>query len=228
MATLEVWRDGELLETHALAFGRAYSVGRAADAMIPADHASCSRQHAVIRVDPHGRATIEDLDSAHGTRVDGAPLQPRAPLSLRDCATVNFGESSRRFLFKAAPGAPQQAVGRLSTDEKRKLLWAGKRRAADGGGSSAARWDGEAAARALGGDEERQDKFLALTGAKRAREAAAERVEHQRAEEGGEAAAGAEAEAAAAAAQQQQRQQHALFSTLERQFQRARGGPRPL
>jgi hypothetical protein len=113
-----------------------------------------------------------------------------------------------------APAAGAHAVrtSGLSAEEKRKVLWGGKKRAAS---SSTGAW-ATSAASALG-DGERADRFLALTGAKRQRD---ERVaDGEPATPGGSFAALQQHDGAAAA-----RQQHELFATLERQYEAARGG----
>ncbi len=262
----QVWRDGKMIDSFALLPSTSYTIGRAADAAIPADHASCSRQHAVLRLDASGLAWVEDLGSTHGTRVDNCELEPRTPststalqplavhahsnpqpcaphcaAALGNCSKVIFGQSGRSFLFKAAPGAPPPVPDlkpALSADEKRKLLWGGKRRT-----EGAASWDGAAAAGAVAGGGERQGRFLALTGAKRAKGdgggsgaecdgdgvggggggTGAVRIQQPptRLEAEPEGGGGAASPSAAQAAQQGQ---HELFSTLERQFMSSRAG----
>jgi hypothetical protein len=237
MASLEAWRDGVLLSTHALRPGR-HTIGRSADADIPADHPSCSRQHAELQVGADGSARLQDLGSAQGTRVNNIELQPRQPMLLDDNAKLQFGASSRSFLFRAAPGASVPAAAAsassaLTADEKRKLMWGGKRRAgaggAAGGGSGApASWDGAAAANALGGGAARQEKFLSLTGAKRAKPepaaaAAAPIGPERRPGELAEERAHADEQTTSSAKQEQDAKQQTLFHTLERQFEQARG-----
>ena len=205
--TLTVWKDGARLDTVVLQPGT-HSVGRSEGAAIVVEHPSCSRQHATISVTAGLQVSITDLGSAQGTFVDNVELEPHKPRILRDCAKLVFGVSSRSFLLHvpAAVDGPPRSSG-LSVNEKRKLLWGGKRAAAAGSANSSSY---SRAAGALG-DSERADRFLALTGAKRHRDEGGASA----AEEGG-------ANSAAAAARQQQ---DALFTTLERQYEQARGNP---
>ena len=55
-------------------------IGRDEEADVRIEHASVSRRHAVLHLDPELR--IEDLGSSNGTRVSGAPLVPGTPVAL--------------------------------------------------------------------------------------------------------------------------------------------------
>ena len=164
--TLTVWKDGARLDTVVLQ-PDTHSVGRSEGAAIVVEHPSCSRQHATISVTAGLQVSITDLGSAQGTFVDNVELEPHKPRILRDCAKLVFGVSSRSFLLHvpAAVDGPPRSSG-LSVNEKRKLLWGGKRAAAAGSANSSSY---SRAAGALG-DSERADRFLALTGAKRHRD----------------------------------------------------------
>ncbi|MCU0971754.1 MAG: sigma 54-interacting transcriptional regulator [Gammaproteobacteria bacterium] len=64
------------------------SVGRSAQCDVSVDEPSVSRRHAVIHVGPP--LTIEDLDSANGTRARGAPVVPgrAVPLEVGEAAEL--------------------------------------------------------------------------------------------------------------------------------------------
>ena len=61
-----------------------------------------SRNHAVIRVDMDGHLLVEDLGSCNGTFVNGRPLIPGTPLSVKEGDLIQFGsedESAESKLF---------------------------------------------------------------------------------------------------------------------------------
>jgi transcriptional regulator with PAS, ATPase and Fis domain len=66
-------------------------VGRGADCDLGLDDTSVSRRHAIVRTGPP--LTIEDLDSANGTRVDGVPAERGNPLPIRVGSLVEVGEA---------------------------------------------------------------------------------------------------------------------------------------
>jgi len=175
---LEVYKDKTVIDTIDLSGLSTYTLGRDADACeIPLEHASCSRRHARLERQADGSVWIEDLGSAQGTYVDGAPepIAPRRRTALAPGASLCFGRSTRTYVVRA-PGAATKP--KLSGDDKRKRLWGGAKR--DRPGASEADRDREssnlerwgAAAGALG-DAARSDKFLALMGAKKHKVAAA-------------------------------------------------------
>lgn len=79
-------------------------LGRGDHADIHTDHPSCSRAHCEIRRVrlPDGRCsyTLEDLNSAHGTLVNGGKIAPRKPTVLDDDDEVQVGFSQRLYTFK--------------------------------------------------------------------------------------------------------------------------------
>lgn len=199
------WKDGALVSTHELAPGT-HEVGRNADAQIVVEHPSCSRRHAHLTVTAEMHVSITDDGSQGGTCVDNVEIEPHKPYVLHDCAKVQFGASSRSYLLQA-PRSAAQAPARsgLSSGEKKKLLWGGKRAS-----KTTCAW-AAASAGTLGA--ERGEKFMALTGAKRQRD--------------DEPSAGGSSSASGrddAEAQRSAREQAQLFATLERQFDQARGG----
>ena len=79
-------------------------LGRGDHADIHTDHPSCSRAHCEIRrvYLPDGSVsyTLEDLNSAHGTLVNGGKIAPRKPTVLDDDDEVQVGFSQRLYTFK--------------------------------------------------------------------------------------------------------------------------------
>ena len=224
--TLEVWKEGSLVEHFDLSEPRSYVVGRSEAADIITDHISCSRRHAEVLVESSGVVSITDLNSSQGTFADNVELRPGEKTLLRDTSKVTFGASTRVYLLKLerpqalAAGVPPS---QLSAQEKRKLLWGNKRgasgvslthqRTAEANSSS---WSAQAAG-ALVGDGERQDKFLSMMGAKR-----------HKPSDGADGVGAEEDVATARAAEAARARQEAMFDTLERQFHQASGGARRL
>ncbi len=69
-------------------------IGRAVESDVRIDDRSISRRHAVIHLD--GAIHVEDLASANGTRVRGAPVTAGARVSVRPGDVIEFGTGSIR------------------------------------------------------------------------------------------------------------------------------------
>ena len=131
--TLEVWKEGRLLEELDLTACRRYTVGRTEGSDVWTEHESCSRRHAEFRVEAGG-VFLVDLDSAAGTCVGAARLTPHEPRRLHDLARVTsptaslarsaasnptltltkvtFGTSTRSYLLKLDGEIEPPAVGK--------------------------------------------------------------------------------------------------------------------
>eukprot|EP00930_Biecheleria_cincta_P036958 TRINITY_DN25339_c0_g2_i1.p1 TRINITY_DN25339_c0_g2~~TRINITY_DN25339_c0_g2_i1.p1 ORF type:complete len:312 (+),score=91.45 TRINITY_DN25339_c0_g2_i1:55-990(+) len=70
---------------------------------IPTDHATCSKQHAVLhfRQTPKGEVKpyIMDLESINGTFVNGERIETARYLELKEKDVLKFGMSSREFVL---------------------------------------------------------------------------------------------------------------------------------
>ena len=75
-------------------------MGRGADCDLVVDHASVSRQHAVLRT--LGALTVEDLGSTNGVRVNGRLLEPRATVAIDAGDAIELGS----VLVLVQRGAP--------------------------------------------------------------------------------------------------------------------------
>lgn len=78
-----------------LAPGERLIVGRGNDCGLWINHVSVSRNHAVLAFDANG-ATVEDLGSRHGTRVNGVPARAKQPVPVRAGDVLQFGPTSVR------------------------------------------------------------------------------------------------------------------------------------
>jgi transcriptional regulator with GAF, ATPase, and Fis domain len=66
-------------------------IGRGEDADVRIEHASVSRRHALLHLDPELR--IEDLGSSNGTRIGGAPVAAGQPVPIPPNALVELGSA---------------------------------------------------------------------------------------------------------------------------------------
>lgn len=91
-------------------------IGRGGSCDILIDDADASREHAVIRTHA-GQATIEDLQSRNGTRVNGEPLSEPRVLAVGD--VIEIGRRELEIFDAAGVGArdkPTVTFGRGVTD----------------------------------------------------------------------------------------------------------------
>lgn len=89
------------------------TVGRGRDAAIRLADARASRVHARLRVDARG-ASIEDLGSKNGVRVNGVRIEPRRPSPLGVGDEIVIGDTSLALeeTWDSAPDAPGGAPRR--------------------------------------------------------------------------------------------------------------------
>ncbi|MBZ0236401.1 MAG: sigma 54-interacting transcriptional regulator [Deltaproteobacteria bacterium] len=80
--------------------GATCTIGRAADCNLQIDDASVSRRHAVVRLGSSG-ASIEDLGSHNGTRVNGATIHDATPVVGGDL--ISIGEATCLLQLPARP-----------------------------------------------------------------------------------------------------------------------------
>ena len=111
---LLVWRGAALVETVPLGCRAFLLAGRLQECEIVLEHASASRQHAVVLQHRSGAIYVLDLGSAHGTFLDGRRLPPREPAHWPEGGALVFGASSRCYVLRAlnttAPLAPPPSI----------------------------------------------------------------------------------------------------------------------
>lgn len=79
---------------HALALDRsAVVIGRAEDVDLQVPDRAVSTVHAIVRIDPDGAASIQDLRSTNGTRVNGRKITTEHPLKEGDEITIGAATS---------------------------------------------------------------------------------------------------------------------------------------
>lgn len=94
MPTLTLMAERTLLRAYEVN-SSAFSIGRGDDMDMVIDNSSVSRRQAQIRLEPDGRWTVQDLESANGTFLNGRRLTGPAPLTGGD--EISFGKFSVFF-----------------------------------------------------------------------------------------------------------------------------------
>eukprot|EP00898_Chlorokybus_atmophyticus_P000979 jgi/Chlat1/1882/Chrsp145S02202 len=171
---LDALKSGTLVDSHAIDNNAHVVLGRSPQiADIVLDHASIRhvRQHAALVHKRDGGVALIDLNSAHGTFVDGTRIEPDTAVDLNTKCTITFGASTREYrlrreepIRKNTSGGPRLP---LSTEDKKKLLWGSKKQAAAASTEPAdevpgnSRWDS-----VQFDDPERSMKFKKLMGIK--------------------------------------------------------------
>lgn len=110
-------KGGEVVQNLALS-KLAVLIGRLDTADLQLEHASTSRQHAVICFRPDGTAVVMDLNSAHGTFLDGKRMPKHTPLMLEEGQEVRFGASTRAFFL-----CREDATISNGASKKRNVQW---------------------------------------------------------------------------------------------------------
>ena len=102
MSSLEITKDGSIIQVHLLNSHPFYVVGRQPpetkniENFLLFEHPSLSRKHAVLQLSQTGHTlSVYDLGSTHGTFVNKKPIKPRTYVPLRDGDLLQFAESSR-------------------------------------------------------------------------------------------------------------------------------------
>ncbi|KAJ2080951.1 hypothetical protein H4R24_002704 [Coemansia sp. RSA 988] len=101
--SIEVIKDGSVVESHRVARDRAYfTFGRLPNCDFPMEHGSISRYHAVLQFYNDGTMAIVDLDSGHGTFVNRKPIGARTPNRVYIGDQIRFGASSRIWVIESS------------------------------------------------------------------------------------------------------------------------------
>ena len=118
--SLEVLKDGAIIETIDCAGRDHLRFGRTPNNDVVLEHPSSSRLHAVLQfANGSEEIFVHDCGSTHGTTVNKRRLKPgvHAPVFVGD--QIKFGQSSRAFIVAGAAALmPEEG---LSREERRKL-----------------------------------------------------------------------------------------------------------
>jgi hypothetical protein len=110
---LHVTKNGGTLSTLALDGGaKYYMFGRAPTVCVAGhgyviNHPTLSRQHAVVVHGADDASYLMDLDSPHGTCVNGERLDPYMPRLLENGNILCFGQSTRKYVVRLFPREEQ-------------------------------------------------------------------------------------------------------------------------
>lgn len=103
-------KGGECIEQISVGPKSCYVLGRSEELSdIWLQHPSISRQHAAIVHDKNEQICLVDLDSAQGTFVNGKEIEPNAPQALKVGDRIQFGASTRTYVFQNAVGEEETA-----------------------------------------------------------------------------------------------------------------------
>ncbi|MER8185418.1 FtsK/SpoIIIE domain-containing protein [Kitasatospora sp. NPDC094015] len=115
--------------------GEEIRIGRSSEADVPLDDPDVSRLHLSLHLAADGRATVRDLGSTNGTRLDGRFLRGEAA-DLADGGLVRLGESTVQ-LTRAATAEPGEPARPLVPDGEGHLGLAARPPARPGTGAPA-------------------------------------------------------------------------------------------
>ncbi len=98
--------------------GDCFSIGRKSGSDLKITRPEVSRRHCEVTRSSDGRFTLRDLDSSHGTFVNGQPIRQK---ELRPGDLVTLGKTTLLFLLDAAAVVPplQGTEALLSADDSR-------------------------------------------------------------------------------------------------------------
>eukprot|EP00039_Didymoeca_costata_P013870 m.217611 g.217611 ORF g.217611 m.217611 type:complete len:241 (+) comp15888_c0_seq9:290-1012(+) len=140
---IRVYKEGHKIDTINLLERAIHVFGRLDTCTHHLEHPSISRRHAAIVCDEEGTFYIVDMDSAHGTFVDGTRLRPRKRSKIKHKDRITFGGSTRNFkVFFAkdekeekeqiAKETPEEWAARRLAMKEKKEAEAAQKKAANG------------------------------------------------------------------------------------------------
>lgn len=121
--TLEVLRNGSIIDHIALS-QRAYTVfGRSPDSDIVLEHPTISRYHAIIQYKSefeHGQSPglfLYDCGSTHGTFVNKKRVEPKVYIRIKIDYIIKFGQSTRLYILQGDASAEADHIDNSTADE---------------------------------------------------------------------------------------------------------------
>lgn len=108
---LSVFKDGELMESMCLSGLESVVLGRHTNCDLMVTHPSVSRHHLEIQVLHDSREfLLTDLDSIHGTWINGKQALPLVPVTAKEGDSIKLGASSRTYAVQWRPRPPQNST----------------------------------------------------------------------------------------------------------------------
>ena len=121
--TLEVLRDGSIIDYISLSH-RPYTVfGRSPDSDIVLEHPTISRYHAIVQYKSefeHGQPAglyLYDCGSTHGTFVNKKRLEPKVYVRIKIGYIIKFGQSTRLYLVQGDSAEEEDQVNNSTGDD---------------------------------------------------------------------------------------------------------------
>jgi pSer/pThr/pTyr-binding forkhead associated (FHA) protein len=121
--TLEVLRDGSIIDYISLS-NRPYTVfGRSPDSDIVLEHPTVSRYHAIVQYKSefeHGQPPglyLYDCGSTHGTFMNKKRLEPRVYVRMKIGYIIKFGQSIRLYIVQGDSSAEADQVNNSTGDD---------------------------------------------------------------------------------------------------------------
>jgi pSer/pThr/pTyr-binding forkhead associated (FHA) protein len=121
--TLEVLRDGSIIDYISLSH-RPYTVfGRSPDSDVVLDNPTISRYHAIVQYKSefeHGQSPglyLYDCDSTHGTFINKKRLEPKVYVRIKIGYIIKFGQSTRLYLVQGDSSAEADQVNNSTGDD---------------------------------------------------------------------------------------------------------------
>ncbi|KAI8618388.1 hypothetical protein BC830DRAFT_1079246 [Chytriomyces sp. MP71] len=114
---VEILKAGSIVGEHSLS-DPVTVVGRLPTCTLSLDHASVSRNHAILQQSATS-LFLFDLSSAHGTHLNKQPAPPRSHVELHDGDQIRFGMSTRVFVIVGGPARHRSDEDQPATPRKR-------------------------------------------------------------------------------------------------------------
>ncbi|KAN0008606.1 hypothetical protein ACTFIU_009331 [Dictyostelium citrinum] len=95
----EVIKSGTIIEHINLNKKPFYLIGRLPICDIQLEHATISRQHAIIQHREGGKLYLYDLNSTHGSMINKQKCKPNIHIPIKVGDVIKFGESTRLFVL---------------------------------------------------------------------------------------------------------------------------------
>ncbi|EAL72877.1 hypothetical protein DDB_G0271054 [Dictyostelium discoideum AX4] len=95
----EVIKSGTIIEHINLNKKPFYLIGRLPICDIQLEHATISRQHAIIQHRDGGKLYLYDLNSTHGSMINKQKCKPNIHIPIKVGDVIKFGESTRLFVL---------------------------------------------------------------------------------------------------------------------------------